>query len=90
MINVHYFEKALKISWIKKMLSNQDSQWFRLLQATHLNIEKVLLFGDQWCTQFLKLVTNPFWYNILMDWIDFNKRQDIIEETERFVKFIKI
>ena len=82
MINVHYFEKALKISWIKKMLSNQDSQWFRLLQATHLNIEKVLLFGDQWCTQFLKLVTNPFWYNILMDWIDFNKRQDIIEETE--------
>ena len=81
MINLYHFEKALKLSWIKKLI-NQNSQWFKLLQANHSNIEKLLIFGDQWCTQFLRTVTNRFWQNVIEDWIYFNKKQMITEVAD--------
>ena len=43
MTNICHFEKALKVSWVRKI---SNAQWFRLLHALYNNIDKVLVFGD--------------------------------------------
>ena len=48
MINIHNFDKALKISWIKKLVTQPNSQWYKLLTVMYENINKTLIFGDQW------------------------------------------
>ena len=82
MINIFNFEKALKVSWIRKLYINQNSQWSRLLHALYHNIDRVFVFGDLWCAQFLKKVSNPFWQNILVDLSDLYKRQKIKDNTD--------
>ena len=47
MINIHNFDKALKISWIKKLVTQPNSQWHKLLTVMYENINKTLIFGDQ-------------------------------------------
>ena len=82
MTNLCNFEKTLKVSWVRKLYTHQNSQWFRLLYALYNNIDKVLVFGDLWCSQFLKKISNPFWQNILFEWSDLCKRQEITNNTD--------
>ena len=82
MTNLCNFEKALKVSWVRKLYTHQNLQWFRLLYALYNNIDKVLVFGDLWCSQFLKKISNPFWQNILFEWSDLCKRQEITNNTD--------
>ena len=67
MIILYHIVKVVNLSWIKKLSKHQNSQWFRLFQANQIDIKKSLLFLDQWCSQFVRTVTNRFWQNVLMD-----------------------
>ena len=60
MINVHHFDKALKISWIKKLITQPNSQWYRLMTIMYENISQFLKFGDQWCSKIAQNVHNQF------------------------------
>ena len=82
MINVHNFEKALKTSWVPKLLFHQKSQWYKLLLATHESLDKLLIFGDKWVPQFLQKVTNRFWKNVLIDWSDMGKKQPVFNASD--------
>ena len=68
MINVHNFEKALKISWIKKLITHPKSQWYKLLEVMYTKINRILDFGDQWCDQLIPLMKNQFWLSVLNVW----------------------
>ena len=54
MVDIFNFGMALKVSWVKKLLSHQNVQWFRLLQAIHGNIERSLSLGMYGVLNFLK------------------------------------
>ena len=71
MINVNNFEKGIKISWIKRLLTNQTSQWYELIKGICPNIDNILIFGDGWCKTILNSITNPFWINVLEYWNKF-------------------
>ena len=75
MINIHNFDKALKINWIKKLVTQPNSQWYKLLTAMYENINKILIFGDQWYSKMSLIVHNQLWHNILRDWQTLNKIQ---------------
>ena len=47
MVNIHNFDKALKISWIKKLITKPNLQWFKLMTIMYENIGQILNFGDQ-------------------------------------------
>ena len=68
MINIFNFEKAIKVSWIKKIIFQTNSQWYKLLFCMHSEFNKILQFGDDWCTKLLGKVQNQFWQNVLNDW----------------------
>ena len=73
MINIHNFEKSLKVSWIEKMFKQQSTQWFKLLTTAYKNITQIINFGDQWYIKILPKVQNLFWQNVLNDWGTFIK-----------------
>ena len=82
MINIHNFDKALKISWIKKLVTQPNSQWHKLLTVMYENINKTLIFGDQWYNEMSLTVHNQFWHNVLRDWQTLNKIQQAQNESE--------
>ena len=65
MINIHNFDKALKTSWIKRLITQPNSQWYRLMYE---NFSQFLHFGDQWCSKIFPNVHNQFWQDVLKDW----------------------
>ena len=82
MINIHNFDKSLKISWIKKLVTQPNSQWHKLLTVMYANINKSLIFGDQWYNEMALAVDNQFWHNVLRDWQALNKIQQAQNESE--------
>ena len=70
MINVKNYEKGLKVSWVKRMFQKYNSQWFKLFKTYFSKAEHILNFGDGWCKTILRNVKNPFWMNVLENWIN--------------------
>ena len=68
MINIHNFDKALKTSWIKRQITQPNSQWYRLMTVIYENFSQFLHFGDQWCSKIFPNVHNQFWQDVLKDW----------------------
>ena len=57
MVNIFLFEKALKLSWIPKVLLYTDTPWYCLLVETVGNLNKLSYMGTKWCIPLLKNVT---------------------------------
>ena len=55
MIDLLNFEKAIKVSWIKKIIFQTNSQWYKLLFCMYSDFHKILQFGDDWCTKRYKI-----------------------------------
>ena len=73
MINIKKFEQALKVNWVRKFLSSSDSQWYRLFKKSYGNPDKILSFWEDIINIFLKNMTNPFWHNVINNWIDIHE-----------------
>ena len=80
MINIYNFNKALKVSWIKKLISHQDSQWQKLLQVMYKNFTNIITFGDQWLDIIMPKIQNKFWQNVLKDWKTLIKSKEAKEK----------
>ena len=74
MINIKKFEQALKLSWVRQFLYSSDSQWYRLFKKSYGNPDKILSFGEDFSKLSLKNMTNPFWYNVINNWIDIHNQ----------------
>ena len=70
MINIYNYEKALKVSWMKRLLINPTSQWYNLFQKYYIKVDYFLIFGEGWCKTFVKKIKNQFWLNVFEDWIN--------------------
>ena len=53
--------RTLKVSWVKKLITQPKSQWCKLLNATYKDINKILIFGGQYCDIISKNIQNQFW-----------------------------
>ena len=67
MVNIFLFEKALKLSWIPKILLHTDTPWYCLLVETVGNLNKLSYMGTKWCIALLKKC-NPFWKSTFAIW----------------------
>ena len=82
MINIKKFEQALKVSWVRQFLSSSDSQWYRLFKKSYGYPDKILSFGEDFSKLSLKNMTNPFWYNVINNWIDIHHQIPITSNNE--------
>ena len=88
MINIKKFEQALKLSWVRQFLYSSDSQWYRLFKKSYGNPDKILSFGEDFSKLSLKNMTNPFWYNVINNWIDMHHQIPITSNNEILQTFI--
>ena len=51
MVNVYFFENAMKLSWIRKLSDQQNSlaSWHKLLLSTTGTLENLKVLGKKWC-----------------------------------------
>ena len=66
MINITYFIKALKVSWMRRILQNsQGASWFTL---SEIDFQKVQSFGNGYSKRSIATLYNPFWKELLQIW----------------------
>ena len=63
MTNLRTFDKALKISWIKR-LNDQNSGWEHFPRK--FNIHKIILFGDAYPHTLIQDIDNAFWKDVVI------------------------
>ena len=73
MIDIKIFDKALKMTWLRKLAITQAS-WKRLIDIKYPFIKNVKYFGDKYEEIILNRLKNPFWIQVLNYFYDFNKK----------------
>ena len=76
MLDVLKFEKAMKLNWIKHIVEQQNSAWFKLLSTRIKTLNYLVILGDDWVKQLMK-TANPFLNVVFENWIIFCKRQKV-------------
>ncbi|MCG7892737.1 MAG: reverse transcriptase domain-containing protein, partial [Candidatus Thiodiazotropha endolucinida] len=69
MINISYFIKALKISWLRRVVQNSENNaWYAL---SNINFMSILTYGNGYAAQHRTIIDNPFWKDLLSSWISY-------------------
>ena len=82
MINIYDFEKSLKVGWIRKIIFDQKSQWYKLLTNICGSLDNLLIMGGEWCCVLSKKVKNNFWADVFESWQLLTKKLNISTEQE--------
>ena len=64
MVDVELFDKALKLTWIRKIFVHR-SRWKSLLLLSHPNLMNIINFGDVFVEKINRNITNKFWQNVM-------------------------
>lgn len=66
MTNISFFIKALKISWLRRIVHNSEhAAWYAL---SNINFMSVLSFGHGYAAQLYTAIDNPLWKDLLVSW----------------------
>ena len=75
MINISFFIKELKISWLRRVLQNsQNNTWYFL---SKINFTSVFSFGHGYTAQLQTDIDNPFWKDVLSSWINYCDKLEV-------------
>ena len=72
MIDLVKFVRALKITWVRRLLSSQQASWKSLFKISILPIDNLTIFGSSYILKCINRIQNVFWKNVLTDWIYVN------------------
>lgn len=71
MVHLYSFIKALKISWLRKVLhQNDNAAW---IYISSVNFKKLFTLGGLYASQQSLNMINPFWKDVLQHWSYFCK-----------------
>ena len=74
MINLPAYIKALKITWLRRIL-NSDGVWQNLL-LHRIKLDHLLQFGIEYVEKVLKDIKNNFWKDVFISWRDNVRKKD--------------
>ena len=80
MVNIYDFVKSLKLTWVKKILFETDSQWCKLLMTVCVNIlnmNNLLMMGGEWYNIVSNKIKNQFWLETFENWKFFHRNLSI-------------
>ena len=80
MINTELFVKALKLTWLRRLITTQNSQWSTLFQLTLSSIKKITDFGPHWFKVLHCKTKNLFWKEIFE--IAFSHQNDLVTKRD--------
>ena len=79
MVDLEKFIRALKVSWIHRLWSDDGSQWTKLIDYKLLVKSKLFLLGPSWSQSIQSKISNPFWCDL--------KSWDIVNEVTHIKDF---
>ena len=72
MININSFIKALKITWLRRVIiSSENISWNKL---SNIDFQKLFSLGQGYVNEIKQLIDNPFWRELLQNWADLCNR----------------
>ena len=80
MVDLEKFIRALKVSWIHRLWSDDGSQWTKLIVYKLLVKSKLFLLGPSWSQSIQSKISNPIWCDRLKSW-------DIVNEVTHIKDF---
>ena len=81
MIDVNVFDKALKLTWVRRYLDSPAS-WKLLVDKVYPHFKEMFNYGDEYEPLILDEITNPFWSNILQYYYTFQKQFKLSSKEE--------
>ena len=82
MVNIFNFERALKLSWIRKLYTMAEKPWYYLFFSTYDNFAKFFKLGVGWTKFLLKAGKNKFWQQVFENWITLNSFHKVQTNTD--------
>lgn len=80
MIHINNFIKALKITWIRRLIvSSHSNLWSSL---SNIDFIKLLTVGDGFSVLNIQRLKNPFWIDLLQSWKEFTRHLNIENISE--------
>ena len=64
MIDIQLFVNALKLTWLRRLITSPSSQWAILFQLTFSSVKNILDFGSLWFKTLQSKSNNAFWTEI--------------------------
>ena len=77
MINLDSYIKALKSTWIRRLLTNNGALWIDVFEHIIGNVTKIVVLGPQWCNVLKQSIVNDFWKSVLDAWEAISEIQPI-------------
>ena len=72
MIDIELFDKALKMTWIRRLV-NDVSRWKMTILEMYPNINAFYMYGNAFIKMLFNEITNPFWKNVFEYYYSFHK-----------------
>ena len=83
MIDIENFDKALKLTWIRRFLK-YDTKWKSVITEIYPNLNEISCFGDNFLKILLRNISNPFWKNVISYYLAFYKKIGITSLEELY------
>ena len=68
MIDIEKYISGLKTTWIRRILTNDQSKW-KLLLNTLVPLSDIISFGPQYLDDIIAHINNPFWKDVFNAWL---------------------
>ena len=73
MISIESFDKALKLTWLRRMLTS-ESKWKKIIFCMYPKLNEITLYGDCFIKSLCKVIDNLFWENVLTYLYEFHSK----------------
>lgn len=70
MLDVYKFVNALKITWIRRLITSYDRSWQQFI-SKYVNFSELFCFGKVYVQSLLKTMKNQFWKDVLTAFYNF-------------------
>ena len=84
MVNLNYYIKSLKLSWMARLFKTKLSGWIQLFELVISPVSKMTKFGYGWSKKLRISTKNQFWKEVLEAWIELCELKDV-ETSDQFL-----
>ena len=78
MLDIESFMKALKSTWVRRLITCQNKTWLSLFTSTFFDTKCITDFGAEFLSKTIIKCNNKFWKDVFSCW------QDISTSEENF------
>ena len=82
MINIFNFVKALKISWVKRLIADKNPPWYALFVESYGEPKYLTVMGGEWSSLPQKKMLNTFWIQVFDFWQELCHQQKVMANAD--------